>query len=728
MNEIIESEKKYLEHTENVITKEIEHCNEQEAIVKKDSLKLNFEDRLRGTHFNYNALLQEIGKVKDSLQRSESCPYFGRFDFQEDKGEVLPIYIGRAAITSDAKSVVYDWRSPICGLYYDSEIGPVSYNSPSGIQTGNILLKRQITVKNKELVNALDSSLATDDELLVPYLNVNADNRMKTIIASIQKEQNKIIRAIDSNIIVQGVAGSGKTSVALHRIAYLIYSMGDKIKANDFLVIGPNDYFLNYISATLPDLETTPVEQKTILTLMNDYLETNLSLASSELSSANDKQNMQKNISTFKGNFEYKDLLDKFVDECVNGNILVTDDFRIDGKVVFKADSIKKELFSEYGKNFERVSARYKSIYKENIDKIYDDLNQEYRKVYISLPMEDPIRKQYVEKSINLKKQIYEQGLKLLDKYFKNINKSCLALYVQFINSLNESELTLTDEEIRLLQKETLSNIKKKKVQFEDIAALMYLKFKITNQKITYKNVVIDEAQDYSIFAYHVFKSLFENAKFNIYGDLAQSIYPYRSISSWEEVNEKVFNNECNIMQLTKSYRTTIEITQVANNVLSTLNLSAAQPVLRHGQNLEYVDYKKDCNSKINKIFEWVKCGYKTIAVICKSEEEAQKTQEELISNGIESRYISDEDHKYSGGIFVLTAASAKGLEFDCVILNDASNDLYNVNNEVDMHLLYVASTRALHEQVIFYSKEITKPYQNEIQNNITLKKINENN
>lgn len=727
MDKIIDVEKKYLEYTEKVIESEINKYLENEKATKFDSIKLSFEDRLRGTHFNLNSELMQLGQYRARLEKSKDCPYFGRFDYKgKTSSEVLPIYIGRTAINHNDSPVVYDWRSPICGLYYDCEVGPVSYNTPYGIQNGDLLLKRQITINNGKLLNAVDTNLVTDDELLLPYLNVNVDNRMKTIIASIQKEQNRIIRADNNDIIVQGVAGSGKTSVALHRVAYLIYIMKDKIKSNNFLVIGPNDYFLNYISSILPDLETTPVEQKTLLNLMNDYIGTNLVLNDYQLSNNKEKQEMQKNISIFKGSFEYRDLLDKFVERCFNGNEIIADDFKIDGKVVFQADTIRKSLLATNGNffNFEITSKKYKRLFKENKEEIFEQLNKEYRKMYISLPMEDPTRKEYVDKSFKLKKLVYEQGEKLLDKYLKSINKSCLSLYVLFISKLDKEITSLTNEEVKLLQKDTLMAIKKKQILFEDISALLYLNYMITNKKIDYKNVVIDEAQDYSIFAYYVLKKILASAKFNIYGDLAQSIYSYRSINSWEEVNKEVFDNKCNLLELSKSYRTTIEITEAANNVLTSLNLKTAQPVIRHGTKVSYIDTANDSDIKFNKIIEWINFGYKTIAVICKDEDEAKNMQHELVINGIDSKYISNKDNEYMGGVFVLTASSAKGLEFDCTIINDASSNIYNANNDVDMHLLYVASTRALHEQVIMYNKTITEPFKNEVQNTKAFVKI----
>ncbi len=726
-DKILEEEKKYLEYTKHVIESEVQKSLESSNKARQDSIKLSFEDRLRGAHFNLNSQLFDIGERVEKLEKSRENPYFGRIDYRKScDSKIQKIYIGKSAIFDENNKVVYDWRSPICGLYYDSEIGPVSYNALSGIQNGDLLLKRQLIIKNGELINAFDSNLVTDDELLIPYLNINADNRMKDIVASIQKEQNYIIRLNNEDIIVQGVAGSGKTSVALHRIAYLVYTNGQKNKSNDFLVIGPNDYFLNYISSVLPDLETPPVAQKTLINLMNDYINKNVSLKEDIMSDNKIKRNMQEHISSFKGSLEYKDLLDEFFKKCIDGNEMVADDFKICGKVIFSADEIRDRLFDNKDKcfDFDRTRRYFKLLFKDQKENIYEKLNEEYRNIYRSLPRGNPVREDYIKKSMELENLIKKQGEKLLDKYFKLINKSCLSLYVSFISGLNHMKTTLTEDEIRLLQKDTLKSIKKNQIAFEDIAALLYLNYILTNKKLNYQNIVVDEAQDYSIFTYYVLKRIFEKAKFNIYGDLAQAIYPYRSVNSWNELNKHIFEGQCNLLELNKSYRTTIEITETANNVLDLLDLHIADPVIRHGQKISYFESDDNSNIKIEKIKEWLDNGYKTIAIICKNDKEADIVHSELLKMGINSKHITKEDNKYENGVFVLSVASSKGLEFDCVVINDASSNVYNVSNEVDMHLLYVALTRALHEQVIMYDKKITNVLENNAANVKVMKKI----
>lgn len=724
VNSILD-EKKHLEETQIIIDNEIKAQINSEEKVKKDATKLSFEDRLRGTHLNLNAELYNIGDRINKLELSKKNPYFGRIDYKKsNENQASQIYIGKHSISHNNKHIVYDWRSPICGLYYDSEIGPVSYEAKTGTQFGELLLKRQIIIKDGKLISAVDSSFGTDDELLIPYLNENTDNKMKTIIASIQKEQNAIIRAKNDNMIIQGVAGSGKTSVALHRIAYLLYTMSDKLNSNNFLIIGPNDYFLNYISSVLPELDTTPIEQKTLLKIMNEYIDTNLTLNIEKLSSNKATQEMQKNISHFKSSSEYKELIEQYIRRCLSGNEIIKEDFKLDGKTVFSKEMIRDRLLDDNATHFDydRTYRYLKKLFKEEKEKIYDSLNEEYRQMYTTLAKDNPLRKEYIRKSEELEKTVKKQGEKELDKYLKSIKKSCLHLYVEFISKLDTFDTSLSENEIKLLQKETLKNIRKKQISFEDITALIYTNYLFTNKKLNYNNIIIDEAQDYSEFTYQTLNNVFENAKFNIYGDIAQAIYPYRSIASWESLNQNAFENKCSILELSKSYRTTIEITENANNILKALNLNNATPVIRHGKNIKFIDTNCNHESKEEIINKWIKEGYQTIAIICKDEPEASKVQKELMNNGINSRYISNKDDKYIGNVFVLTVESSKGLEFDCTIINDASENIYNIDSNIDMHLLYVANTRALHEQVIMYSRNITKPFKQEINNKVLRK------
>lgn len=718
MDKIFEEEKQYLEYAKEMLKKEEDHCKKEMQEIPR-----RYTNVLQGDAFLVEGLMSNVATKLHKLELSEKSPYFGRIDFLSNQNEeVAKIYIGKTNISGkNNDQVTIDWRTPICSLYYDNELENVSYQSPQGTITGNLKLKRQIIIKDGELVDVLDTSLVSNDELLQPYLSLNADNKMKTIIASIQKEQNEIIRKpINENIIVQGVAGSGKTSVALHRIAYLVYNLGDQIKSNQFLIIGPNKYFLNYISSILPELETEPIEQYTFIDLILTLLNEKLTIENqNSVFNQKDDDLVLKKIQAFKSSLSYKQSLNLFMQDYLENGI-VPNGFEIDGEEIYSAEQIKKMIFSStFNKiNFEMTSNYFVNDFKNNIEVIYEKLNKKYRDIYMSLPKEDPKRKAAIIKSAELSHLIKEKGVKLLKDYFKKIKPEPSDVYKNFIVNINDYSDNLSEKEFLELQRYTLISLKKKKICFEDLPALLYINNMLYGTKVQYKHIAIDEAQDYGLFHFDVLKEIFPSSTFSIYGDLAQSIYSFRSVQDWDSVVSNIFSGNCNILNLNKSYRTTMEITENANNVLKYMSMPQAEPVIRHGLEIDYNKCAKDYEYKLDKIAQLINKGYKTIAIICKTDKESEMVFKRLNSDGISVTHITEKDTEYSGGLFVLTSALSKGLEFDAVIINDASSKVYDQDSLTDMHLLYVASTRALHELDILYDGEITKPFEKLLEKN----------
>ena len=715
MGNVFNEEKEYLGYVKESLEGEKEYCRKEMREIPK-----RYTNVLQGDAFLVEGLMSTQATKLRKLELSEKKPYFGRIDFLSDgSNNVAKIYIGKTTIHGKNNEIVTtDWRTPICSLYYDSDLGSVSYEAPSGLVHGDLKLKRQIIIEDGELVDVLDTSLVSNDELLQPYLSVNADNKMKTIIASIQKEQNEIIRRpISENIIVQGVAGSGKTSVALHRIAYLVFNLEKKINSSQFLVIGPNQYFLNYISSILPELETEPVEQQTYMDLINELTNEKLTLdTQNTLFNQNKRQEEYKKIQSFKTSLEYKKALDYFMQDYLSKGI-VLEGFKIDGEEIYSAEEIKKILFSDIKSypNFDSACRYFVEKFKNNIDEIYSNLNQKYRQIYTSgLPKDDPIRKEAVSKSTALDSLVKKDGVKLLRNYFKKLQLGPLNIYKLFVANLGQYTNELTDIELLKLQKITLQTLKKRKITFEDLPSLLHINNLLSGCNQQYNHIVIDEAQDYGLFHFDALKETFPNSTFSIYGDLAQSIYSYRGIKDWESVASEIFKDNCSILNLNKSYRTTIEITNNANKVLRQMDLNEAEPVIRHGEEISFEDFAKTDDYKIAKIKEWLNKGYKTVAVICKTDKEAENTYNSLSKYGIDIKHIKASDIDYNGGVFVLTSALSKGLEFDAVMINDASNKVYDENNMDDMHLLYVAETRALHELDVLYDKVLCRVFSNE--------------
>ncbi len=601
------------------------------------------------------------------MEKTAQKPYFARIDFRGDGSDLAEIcYIGKVGVfDTDDTLVTVDWRAPIAALYYDSNLGAATYRAPDGEICGQMLTKRQYDIESGILNSYQDVDTVSNDEILKPYLGVNAENRLKNIVASIQQEQNLIIRErFGQNLIVQGVAGSGKTTVALHRVAFLVYNHIDKIKPEQYLVIGPNTFFISYISGVLPDLDVNNVVQSTFENLAKTFVDENFQVNPVEKNLLMAMSGEDMTWHRHKTTMDYKAEIDAFLENFYT-NLIPSEDFVISfgtksslGTVLIKHATIKK-------------------IYQELDRNIYKDVATRIEKACLLLS--------------NQLENTYGQGfLKELRKHFSKANVKATTLYNEF-----------------------LGQPKLKKYDFEDLAALMYIKYKLTGKGDLgeLKHVVIDEAQDLGKFHFYVIRQILQDASFSIFGDLAQSIYGHRGIENWKGVAEDVFAGHCQVMELVKSYRTTIEIMQVANRINRHLGLNEAEAVIRHGKDVSFTEFFNDQDQielVIDKIAGFKEAGHKTIAVICKEPKGAEQMEKNLRAKGLEIKSITSSDHEYEGGMCVITSHLAKGLEFDAVIVADASSIQYVPGNVLDMKLLYVALTRALHELEVLYEEELT--------------------
>ena len=642
----MEEELKHLSYT----------LNKYDEVIDDSKLKLSNLKNLYKN--NYEAMLEEKFKLEseiNSIGKAKNSPYFARIDF-ESKTNKDVCYIGKLGVSDyDNNIITVDWRAPISSLYYDSNVGDAYYNSPDGIISGKLLLKRQCTIENSKLINYNDVDTVSNDELLKPYLSVSADTRLKNIVSTIQSEQNKIIReSITKNLIVQGVAGSGKTTVALHRIAYLVYNYRDLYKPSDYMVIGPNKFFVSYISGILPDLNVNGVSEYTTLELTLNYIE-----ESFKVNNSLDILKVKDDISSFKTSMNMKKEIDSYFKTL---EILPNTDFNIRG-VKILSNSLIKSIYDEINKNI------YKSV-KSRIDRLILLINKyinENNDIILSKLIKDKIDKKIIDD--------YKNNINIyLKKYFTVLNIKVKDIYMDILKNNNIDT----------------KNININEIDIEDIYPLMYIKYKMVGSNFdNYKHIVIDEAQDYGEFNFYVLKKLFKNATFSIYGDLAQSLYSYRSINSWESLLD-IFDN-ASILKLNKSYRTTIEIMNEANKINEKLNLDLATPVIRHGDNVEYTS--KNLLDIINELKE----KYKTIAIITKDANESVKLYNDL-SNKIDINLIDKDNINFDSNINILPSYLSKGLEFDAVIIVN-KNDFKD--NILDLKLLYVSMTRALHKLVI---------------------------
>lgn len=666
------------------------------------------------------------------MEKSIKKPYFARLDFARDGEEkVEQLYIGKVGVMDEENnSITVDWRAPISSMYYDSNLGRASYQAPEGICTGELLVKRQYDIENGKLNSYQDVDTVSNDEILKPYLGTNADNRLKNIVSTIQTEQNEIIRQpLSQNVIIQGVAGSGKTTVALHRIAYLVYNNRDTIKPEQYLVIGPNKFFVSYISGVLPDLDVNNVKQLTYEELCAEFIGEDIKLINEDkklILSISDEKLLD--YEKFKVSMEYKEALDKFITE-IDKNVISNNSIEIKGYKVISNTLIKETYNSINNVNIydtiEKKVERTKLLLTKYVEDNYDDIMAQIKTQYqenISL-LSKEAKESEISKLNFIEKELKNSCKMSFKKYFGSIIPNILNVYIKFLTNIKNYTDIKIYHNVEEKVKENIKNIKNKKVEFEDLSALIYLKCKIigVDSYKKYRQVAIDEAQDFGDFSFYALKVLLKDATFSIFGDLAQSIYQYRGIEDWKKVINDTFSENCKMKYLLKSYRITTEIMNSANNITRYINLNPAQPVIRHGKTVTYIPYKNN-HEQIDTISEIVKeyeqKGYISIAVICKDEKEATSINNELNNRNIKLNNITNSDTQYNGGICTITSYLAKGLEFDGVVIADASEKEYDSDKDIDMKLLYVAMTRPLHELRVLYKDAIVKPLQVEILKN----------
>jgi DNA helicase II / ATP-dependent DNA helicase PcrA len=679
--------------------------------------------------------LDNLAKNYDGLIRARKKPYFSRIDFQfKEASQIIKYYIGKAALTrtEDNEPIIIDWRSPIASVYYDGMLGEVSYATATGVNEGELHLKRQYTIQNGALEDILDVDITTTDTFLQAALGENKDNKLKDIVSTIQAEQNEIIRAdISYPLIVQGAAGSGKTTIALHRIAYLIYTYEKSFDPDNFLIIAPNRLFLKYISEVLPELGVERVRQTTFIDLAYDLLGISNKLISPDEKlirfikpgkEDNDRElSLLEQVSQFKGSLQYRDIINRYVNS-LEQTFAPEQNFCFDQHVLCTSAEIRKMILSDLSKYplYKRIAEVRKTLsrrLKRDKVKIIKAAEDRYdNQIANAFKTMEPSE----ERRSKIIRLVDERDKKL--KHLKNTAKTAIADYValfpkrdvmdyyrELTTSLQNLKCFGADIEnndmIAYLCSSTEGILNKKYIEFEDLTALLYLKFKLFgfNKQLDIKYCVIDEAQDFSLFQIYALKKIFNTELFTLLGDLAQGIHSYRGIHDWKDILEKVFTNrKGRFLTLEQCYRTTIEIMSLANEVLklSTIpGMVLARPVVRHGDKPGI--YK--CNTEkefIDLLENRIKAlkgkQYKTIAMICKTVDECQKVKNLLDKReNIDAKLLNSEDINYAGGIVIVPSYLAKGLEFDAVIVA-ALEEEYGTK-ELDLKLLYVAMTRALH-------------------------------
>ncbi|MPW27143.1 AAA family ATPase [Alkalibaculum sp. M08DMB] len=734
-----------VEYIQNAITASGQNKNTYKEEIKDAYIHLDFLDSSQSyaSIMLHSTLLNDLERNLENLLKAKTKPYFARIDFCPEgdlKGDKF--YIGKMSLLRAEWDIpfILDWRSPLASVYYDGRIGSVSYQSETGTMRGELTLKRQYTINDAKLENIMDIDITATDDFLQASLEDHKDNRLKDIVSTIQSEQNAIIRAdIDKPLVVQGVAGSGKTTIALHRIAYLIYTYEDSFDPENFMIIAPNQLFLNYISDVLPELGADKVIQATYTDFVFEQIgkkyksidsdEKLLSIISPTENTDTHNIHFLKQASLFKGSMLFKKIITRYIEE-IESRFIPDQDIVLGGYNIISASDIKNMFLVEYChlplyKRLDQIKKHITFKLKSQKNKIIEgienfyDIKIEYLRDH---EIESEERRIKIVELLDLRDNdmniIKKGSTTIVKKYMTQFKtKDLFSYYSDLITDENKmhkfSRGILDTKFVAYLCRTSKDILSKKKVEFEDLAALLYLKHRVLGfeNKLDIKYVVIDEAQDFSLFQFFALKEVFNTEMFTILGDVSQGIHSYRSIQNWDYVINEIFDaSKSQYLKLEQSYRTTIEIMGLANEVikLSAIDgLILAKPVVRHGENPTINQLSSDTEilEKVEKrITTLIIEGYKSIAIIGKTSNECIHIQKQLErGKQIKTKLLKGKEEQYDHNIVVVPSYLAKGLEFDAVIIVNIK-DSYK-KDEIDLKLLYVAMTRALHRLDIYYKK-----------------------
>lgn len=605
------------------------------------------------------AASESLAEKKKRYRKMMAIPYFGRIDFQE-KGQAdsLPLYIGIHSFFNPPtnENLIHDWRAPISSMFYDYELGEARFEAPSGEVEGHIRLKRQYRIRDGKMEFMLESSLNIQDDILQKELSSNSDDRMKNIVATIQREQNKIIRNDTSNtLIIQGVAGSGKTSIALHRVAYLLYRHKGEMTSREILILSPNKVFADYISNVLPELGEEKIEECGFEELMLKALDNKYKIQTffeqvAEILDKEEKDFIER--IRFKSTFEFIQQMDKYL-LYIERNAFRPVDIKV-GRIPVPAEYLK-----------ERFLAWHRLPMRNRFQPMAEEIARELTFTYHQEPMG--------------KVQVRQLGNELK----KMFNNKDIDLYKGFYDWLGRPEMFKPG--------------KNRKLEYADVAPLLYLKLCMEENKSMHdiKHLLVDEMQDYTPIQYKVLSKLFPCRK-TILGDARQSVNPYSS-TTYEEIQRVLPGSE--VMKLCKSYRSTYEITEFAQQIARNEDLEAIE---RHGEEpivAILASEKKETEWIENIITSFLKGPDVSMGIICKTVRQANKLHEAVNHLSDKICLLTEESVAFVNGVVITTAHMAKGLEFDEVIVPFVNEK--NYNTEMDRSMLYVACTRAMHKLYI---------------------------
>lgn len=646
---------------------------------------------------NTQLMYETVKRDRSRLEKARKKPYFGRIDFyDEDSKKDEALYIGRVGISKNIiDKVVIDWRAPVASVYYENAVGPCEYTVQNEKTYAiDLLMKRTYEIENDTLKDFYDSDVVANDELLTKYLAKNKKAVLGEIIATIQKEQNEIIRkSPKQNVIVQGSAGSGKTTVAMHRISYILYNYDKEFLPEDFYIIGSNRILLNYITSVLPDLDVYGIRQMTMEQLFTRLLYEDWDEHTMRVH-ALEKEDSFIHI---KGTLFWFQNLEEYCRKLEEETILAEDIFL---EVPVKTSSVRRTLSKV---TFQKTS---KILLTAEVIAAYLNENPEVsiqnKIAMLNKRVMAKVHNEITGKDIRYTADDKREIQKKYRWYFggKEWKTSIFELYADFLEEqrLKGYQLPVPENDFDVY----------------DLAALAYLYKRVKEIELVREasHVVIDEAQDFGMMVYSVLKFCMRNCTFTIMGDVSQNIHYGYGLNDWEALRKLFLTGPYDSFELLrKSYRNTIEISNFAMRILQHGNfpIYPVEPIIRHGKDVtmaQLSDDKELYRYTAEQVKHWQKEGLETIAIVCRDEKEAEKIKKKL---GKKLCVTGDdlENTEFGSGVMILPVAYTKGLEFDAVLLFDPSREKYP-SDDAHVKLLYVAATRALHELAVLYKDILT--------------------
>lgn len=663
-----------------------------------------------------------------TLERLKFSPYFGRIDFLENgEKKADQVYLGITSFMdeNDEDFLIYDWRAPISSLYYDYSPGPAHYHTLDGTIEGEMQIKRQFIIRESEIKAMFDTGVTIGDEMLQEVLGNNANAQMKSIVATIQREQNLIIRNERSKLlIVQGVAGSGKTSAALQRVAYLLYRYRETLKSENIMLFSPNPLFNSYVATVLPELGEENMQQATFMEYLNERIgkQFNVEDPFDQMEYLLNKENNQEYQTRvegirYKASLEFKNIIDQYVKILAQHGLLFKD-------IVFRGEIIiSQEVLNDYFYSLDRsftIPNRLELMKEWLLRELKRRVKKERSKSWVEEEIQYLDKEEFLEvyKQMQEKNRFTENSFddfeleqKLLaemvvrEKFkplFSRVKKlkfiDMLAVYRQ----LFEQRANILLNDWAKICSQTIERLTKKEISYEDATPYVYLQDLIEGRSSStgIRHIFIDEAQDYTPFQFAFIQRLFPYSKMTLLGDFNQAIFSGATGAATVLTDYSGDEDEVETVVLSKTYRSTKEIVEFTSSLID--GGEKIEPFNRRGRK-PVVKLAKPPLLKgfiLEKINEFQNEGHKTIAVICRTAAESRKVFEDL-KNEVPLHLIEKGTLSYEKGILVIPSYLAKGIEFDAVIVYDCSQ----YKQESERKLFYTVCTRAMHELYMFASE-----------------------